>query len=103
MEENIHISFKEKKQDLNQNISGLEESLENLSLNNNSQNQNSLHIATKDSDEEMVNNPESSLPYQVYDDTLESSKATIMRRGYTGARDLRVVSQNQVIGNYLKQ
>ena len=36
MEETIHNSFKEKKQDLNQNIGDLEEGLENLSLNNDS-------------------------------------------------------------------
>ena len=46
----------------------------------------------------MVNNPESSLPYQVSDDTLESSEAPTMRIGYTGARDLTAISQNQVLG-----
>ena len=80
MEETIHISFKEKKQDMNQNISDLEEGLENLSLNNDSQNQSSLQIATKDGDEKMVNNLESSLPYEVSDDTPKSSEATTMRR-----------------------
>ena len=65
---------------MNQNISDLEEGLENLSLNNDSQNQSSLQIATKDGDEKMVNNLESSLPYEVSDDTPKSSEATTMRR-----------------------
>ena len=46
----------------------------------------------------MVNNLESSLCYQVFDDTPKSSEATTMRKRYTGARDLRAIFQNQVIG-----
>ena len=38
VEETIHITFKEKKKDFNQNVQDLEEDMENLSLNNNSQN-----------------------------------------------------------------
>ena len=39
MEETIHISFKEKKKDIYQNVRDLEEDMENLSLNNDFQNQ----------------------------------------------------------------
>ena len=42
MMETIHISFKEKKKDLEQNIHDLDEDMEDLSLNDNSQNQSSL-------------------------------------------------------------
>ena len=38
VEETIHITFKEKKKDFNQNVQDLEEDMENLSLNSNSQN-----------------------------------------------------------------
>ena len=46
----------------------------------------------------MANNPKSSLPHDVSNDIPGNSKASPMRRRYIGARDLRVVSQNQVIG-----
>ena len=98
MEETIHISFKEKKQDLNQNLRDLEDGLEDLSLNDNSQNQSSLQITIRNGNEEMGNNPKSSLPHHVSDDILENSEASYMRKRYTGARDLRAISQNQVIG-----
>ena len=42
MEETIHIIFKEKKKDMDKNIHDLEEDMENLSLNNYFQNQQSL-------------------------------------------------------------
>ena len=50
MEETIHISFKEKKKDLDQNIHDLEEDLENLALSNDSQNQHSFQTAIRESD-----------------------------------------------------
>ena len=34
VEETIHISFKEKKMDIDQNVHDLEEDMENLSMNN---------------------------------------------------------------------
>ena len=76
VEETIHISFKEKKKDLNQNIHDLEDDLENLSLNNKSQSQNSLQIAMKESDEEMANDLEPSMPHHVFDDIPEDFEAS---------------------------
>ena len=38
VEETIHISFTEKKNDLNENVADLEEEMENMSLNDNFQN-----------------------------------------------------------------
>ena len=60
MEETIHISFKEKKKDLDQNVRDLKEDLENLSLNDDFQNQQSLQIATRKNNEDMTTN--SNLP-----------------------------------------
>ena len=42
----------------------------------------------------MVNNSNSSLPYQVSDDTPENFEVTTMRKRYVGARNLRAISQN---------
>ena len=84
--------------DLDQNIHELEEDLENLSLNDNSQNQSFLQIATRDDDEDMANNLKSSLPHHVSDGILENSKASPMKRRYTSTSDLRAISQNQIIG-----
>ena len=98
MVETIHMFFKEMKKDLDQNLSDLEESLEDLSLNDNSQNQSSIQIATRDGDEKMINNSKFSLPCHVSEDISENSEASPMRRRYTSARDLKAASQNQVIG-----
>ena len=54
VEETIHISFKAKKKDLDQNIHDLEEDMENLSLNNDFQNQQSLQISTRKNNEDMA-------------------------------------------------
>ena len=98
VEETIHISFKEKKKDdLGQNIHDLEEGMEDLSLKDKSINQSSLHIATRESNEEMANNHEPFMPHHVSDHIPEDSKASPMKRRYTSARDLRAISRNQVI------
>ena len=66
--------------------------MKNLSLNNGSQNQHSLQrVATDD-------NLELSIPQLVSNDILEEFEASPINRKYIGARDLRVVYQNQVIG-----
>ena len=52
MEETIHIIFKEKKKDVDQKVQDLEEEMENLSLNNDTHNQQSLQIATRDGNDD---------------------------------------------------
>ena len=68
--------------------------MENLSLIIDSQNQQSLQIATRQ------NNHDSEPPYpqHVSNDIIEDSKESPIKNRYTGARDLRAVSQNQIIG-----
>ena len=55
--------------------------MEDLSLNDNSLNKNSFLIATRDDDQDMANNPKSSLPHHVSDDIPENSEASPMKRG----------------------
>ena len=94
MEETIHISFKERKKDEVQRVANLEDQMENLSLNDNAQHQQILQIATSN------DNNDSDLPthQHVSDDISEEPEDTPNKRWYTGARDLRAVSQNQIIG-----
>ena len=47
MEKTIHISFKERKKDVNPKVADLEEEMENLSLNNDAHNHQDLQIATR--------------------------------------------------------
>ena len=47
VEKTIHISFKERKKDVDQKVADLEEEIENLSLNNSAHNQQDLQIATR--------------------------------------------------------
>ena len=93
MEKTIHISFKEKKKDIDQNDRDLERDMENLSLNNDCQNQESLQVATRQ------NNDDSESPYlqHVYDNIVEESEESLIKKRCIGARDLRVVSQNQIV------
>ena len=94
MEETIHITFKERKKDIDQKIADLEEEMENLSLNNDASNQQDLQLATRnESDVSKL------LTHQhVSDDISEELEESHIERRYTGARDLRDVSQNQIIG-----
>ena len=48
MEETIHISFKERRKDVEQKVVDVEDEMENLSLNDNAQHQYTLQIATRD-------------------------------------------------------
>ena len=95
MEETIHIRFIEKKNDLNQKVADLEEEMENMSLNGKSQNQQNLQIATSNDDDNV-----SKLPchQHVSDDISEEPEGTPLKRTYIGIRDLKAVSQNQIIG-----
>ena len=52
MEETIHITFKERKKDVDKKIQDLEEEIENLSLNNDAHNQQFLQIATRDDNDD---------------------------------------------------
>ena len=90
----IHISFKQKKKDIGQNVRNLEEDLENLSLNNDAQNQHSVQIATRQDND----NSEPPYPQHASDDITEDLEESPIKRRYTGAKDLRVISQNQIIG-----
>ena len=71
MEESIHTSFKEKKKNIDQNIRDLESGMENLSLNNDSQNQQFLQIATGENNDDITANFEPFYPLYVSDDILE--------------------------------
>ena len=48
VKETIHITFKEKKKDVDQKVQDLEEEMENLSLNNDAHDQQYLQITIKD-------------------------------------------------------
>ena len=98
MEETIHISFKEKKNDIDHNVRELEEDMENLSLNNDIHNKQFLQIATRESNDDMTTMFEPSHPQHVSDHIPEDSEGSLVKRRYTNARDLRAVSQNQIIG-----
>ena len=62
--------------------------MENLSLINDSKNQQSLQIPTRD------NNDDSKSPYpqHVYDDIIEDLEKSHIKKRYTGARELRAIS-----------
>ena len=67
--------------------------MESLSLNNSAHNQQDLLIATRNA------NDVSDFPtHQHVSDDI--SKESPIKRIYTGARDLRVISQNQIIGEH---
>ena len=51
VEETIHINFMERRNDLNHKVAYLEEEMENMSLNDNAQHQQNLHIATRNDDD----------------------------------------------------
>ena len=61
--------------------------MENLSLNNNTHNHQDLQVVSELPSHQHISN----------DISEEPEKSRIKRR-YTGAKDLRVVSQNQIIG-----
>ena len=98
VEETIHITFKEMKKDMDQNIHDIEEDIENLSLNNDFRNQQSLQIATRENIEDMATNFGPSYPQHISDDILEDSEGSPTKKRCIGVRDLRVVPQNQIIG-----
>ena len=68
--------------------------MENLPLNNNAHNQQFLQIATRD------DNDDSEFPthQHVSDVIQEESEELPIKRRYTGVRDLKAISQNQIIG-----
>ena len=69
--------------------------MENMSLNDNSQNQQNLQIATSNDEDDISELPSHQ---HVSNDISEELKGTPLKRRYTGVRDLRAVSQNQIIG-----
>ena len=71
--------------------------MENSSLNNDSQNQQSLQIATRENNDDITTNFEPPYPQHVYDDILKDLEESPIKRIYTSARDLRAISQNQII------
>ena len=68
--------------------------MENLSLNDNAHNQQDLQIASR------VESDVSKFPthQHVSDDISEELEESPIKRRYTGARDLKAISQNQIIG-----
>ena len=68
--------------------------MENLSLNNNAHNQQDLQIATRN-ESDVSNFP---THQHVCDDISKESEESRIKRRYTRARDLRAISQNQIIG-----
>ena len=52
VEETIHISFKERRNDINQKVADLEDNMENMSLNDNAQNQQNLQIAIRNDNDD---------------------------------------------------
>ena len=94
MEETIHISFKERKNDVDHKVVDLEEEMENLSLNNDVHNQQELQVATRNE----CDVSEFRTHQYVSDNISEELEDSCIKRRYTGVRDMRVVSQNQIIG-----
>ena len=68
--------------------------MENLSLNNSAHNQQDLQIAIRN-EIDVFDFP---MHQHVSDDILEEPKESPIKRRYTGVRDLRAISQNQIIG-----
>ena len=68
--------------------------MENLSLNDNTHNHQELQLATRNE------NDVSELPshQHVSDDISEEPEESLIKRRYIEAKDLRTVSQNQIIG-----
>ena len=93
MEETIHLTFKEKKKDVDQKVQDLEKEMENLSLNHDDRNQQSLQIATRNGSEDS----DFPLHQHVSDDISEVLEESPIKRRYSGTRELRDVSQNQII------
>ena len=98
VEETIHISFKEKKKDIHQNVHDREENMEILSLNNGFQNQQSFQLTTRENNDEINANSELSYPQHVFDNIQEDSEESPIKKRYTNVRDLKAISQNQIIG-----
>ena len=76
--------------------------MEKLSLNNDFQSQQSFEIATRENNEDMTTNYEPSHPQHVFDEIPKDLERSPIKRRYIGARDLRAISQNQII-NELSQ
>ena len=90
----IHITFKERKKDVDQKVADLEKEMESLSLNNSANNQQDLQISTR-----IESDVFEFLTHQhVSDDISEEPEESPIKRRYIRARNLRVVSQNQIIG-----
>ena len=68
--------------------------MENLSLNDEAHNQQSLQIATRNDNEDS----DFLLHQYVFDDIFEDSKKLPIKRRYTSVRDLRAIFPNQIIG-----
>ena len=81
--------------DFNQKVTDLEEKMENISLNNNAQHQLNLQIATRNGDDDVSDPP---FHQRVSDDISKDLEGISIKRRYTGGKDLRVVFQNQIIG-----
>ena len=79
----------ERRNDFNQKIANLKEEMANMSLNNNAQYLLNLHIATRNSDDD-VSDPASH--QHVSDDISKDPESTSIKRRYIGVRDLRVIS-----------
>ena len=69
--------------------------MESMSLNDNSQNQQNLQISTSNDDDNVSELPSHQ---HVSDDICEEVEGTHLKWRYTGIRDLRAISQNQIIG-----
>ena len=88
VEKTIHISFKERKKDADQKVADPVEDMENLSLNNDAHNHQDLQIATRNENDVF----ESHSHQYVFDDISEEPKESLIKRRYTGVRDLRAIS-----------
>ena len=71
--------------------------MENLSLNNDSQNQQSFQIATRENNYNATANSKIFYPQHIYDDIPKDSEGSPIKRRYTSARNLRAISQNYII------
>ena len=85
----------ERRNDIIQKVTDLEEELKDLSIVDNEQTQDNLQGVTRSIDDDVSDLP---THQPVSEENFEDSEGTPQKKKYSGVRDLRVVSQNQIIG-----
>ena len=85
----------ERRNDINQKVADIEEELKDLSIVDNIQSQDNLQEVTRCDDDDVSDIP---THQPVSEENSENSEDIPQKKRYSGVRDLRAVSQNQIIG-----